>query len=916
MDRCVTCNSELADSSSKTCPSCGPLAALANGTLATVAMDAVASAAAAATPHPSTNGSKASSTGRTSLPRLSDTSIPDDGRFLPGTLVNGRYRIVGLLGRGGMGEVYRATDLTLAQPVALKFLPEAGVTERVLERFHAEVRIARQVSHPNICRVYDIGEVDGQPFISMEYVDGEDLAGLLQRIGRLPADKALETSRKICAGLAAAHDKGVIHRDLKPQNIMLNKRGEPVIMDFGLAAVASQLTGAEARNGTPAYMAPEQLRGEEVTAKSDIYSLGLVLYEIFSGKRAYEAKTLADLLKLQESAHAPSLTSLAADVDPQVEKVVKRCLNPDPAQRPATPLAVAAALPGGDPLAAALAAGETPSPEMVAASGKTEGMDLRYSIPLLVFVLAVVIGYPFWYASNTSLNLVPVNYSPAIAAHEARKIAASFGYTQPPRDWQITSRYVGSADYWSKHDRKGKSWTELIAAEPPRSYAYRESPALLEAPPFARVTQRNPAPITAGMIRMEVSIDGHLRQFEAIPAETAAPGSTPGAPLDETALFKSIGYDRTQFTETDPQRVPMVMADLRKAWKGPAPGLPGVEARVEAGSLAGKITSVKVVLPWTQPDRVPEPPPSGASWIFSLSKDSLYALGFLFSLLFAIRNLNLRRADTKGALRVATVRTLLVFTAWIGTAHHTASNAEWNALVYQTAITIFDALLLWILYIALEPTIRSRWPHVLVTWNRLLAGRFGDAQVGAHILIGASIGACVTLGFAVLEMVTTPPGTLPWGSDLESSLGTMLWIGGKANELQNAMFYGFIVFFAVFFFRMLLRNDYLAAFVAAIVFAMINDRSAWTGPHAVLIISFYIGVYTVLTWLLLRLGLVANIAAIFVLNTLLKICVDSHFSAWYTPFGVASMAVLLSLTLYAFWRSIGSRTLTVDAEAA
>ena len=168
--------------------------------------------------------------------------------------------------------------------MALKFLPEeAAQNQRLLERFHGEVRIARQVSHPNVCRVYDIGQAEGMPFISMEYVDGEDLASLLLRIGRLPADKALETARKLCAGLAAAHDRGIIHRDMKPQNIMMNKRGDVVIMDFGLAAIANQLSGAEVRNGTPAYMAPEQLRGAEVTAKSDIYALGLVLYELFTG---------------------------------------------------------------------------------------------------------------------------------------------------------------------------------------------------------------------------------------------------------------------------------------------------------------------------------------------------------------------------------------------------------------------------------------------------------------------------------------------------------------------------------------------------------------------------------------------------------------------------------------------------------
>src|SRR5271170_6371621 len=132
-----------------------------------------------------------------SAPRLTSTSVPDEGRFVPGTLLGGRYRIIGLLGQGGMGEVYRATDLTLGQSVALKFLPsEAAGNSRLLERFAGEVRVARQVSHPNVCRVYDLGEIDGAPFISMEYVDGEDLSSLLLRIGRLPADKAIETARK------------------------------------------------------------------------------------------------------------------------------------------------------------------------------------------------------------------------------------------------------------------------------------------------------------------------------------------------------------------------------------------------------------------------------------------------------------------------------------------------------------------------------------------------------------------------------------------------------------------------------------------------------------------------------------------------------------------------------------------------
>src|SRR5206468_4316030 len=190
-------------------------------------------------------------------------------------------------------------DLTLDQPVALKFLPDGTAADPArLAQFHKELRVARQVSHKNVCRLYDLGEADGRRFLTMEYVDGEDLASLLRRIGRIPQDKALEIARQLCAGLAAAHERGVLHRDLKPANVMLDGEGNVRITDFGLAVAAAD--AAAVRAGTPEYMAPEQLAGEPASVRSDIYALGLVLFEIFTGRRAYEAKTMHELLQLHE----------------------------------------------------------------------------------------------------------------------------------------------------------------------------------------------------------------------------------------------------------------------------------------------------------------------------------------------------------------------------------------------------------------------------------------------------------------------------------------------------------------------------------------------------------------------------------------------------------------------------------------
>ena len=239
-----------------------------------------------------------------------------------------RYRIVTSLGKGGMGEVYRADDLTLRQQVALKFIPReflghAGLRDRLYE----EVRIARQVSHRAVCRVYDIAELDDQAFLTMEFIDGEDLGVLLKRIGRLPEDKGVEIARQLCEGLSAVHEKRIVHRDLKPRNIMIDGRGQVRLTDFGLAVFADAITPSDFHSGTPAYMAPEQLAGKVPTEQSDLFALGLVLYELFTGRRAYPAKNRSELERLYKEYRPPAVSDLVPGLDPRIGKSYGNALS-------------------------------------------------------------------------------------------------------------------------------------------------------------------------------------------------------------------------------------------------------------------------------------------------------------------------------------------------------------------------------------------------------------------------------------------------------------------------------------------------------------------------------------------------------------------------------------------------------------
>jgi hypothetical protein len=833
------------------------------------------------------------------ISQLTSSATADEGRYLAGTLLGGRYRILGLLGRGGMGEVYRAMDLALGQAVALKFLPhEASRNPRLLERFRGEVRVARLVSHPNVCRVFDIGEVEGTPFISMEYVDGEDLASLLTRIGRLPGDKALQAARQICAGLAAAHDRGVIHRDLKPQNIMMNKRGDVVIMDFGLAAIADQLSGAEVRNGTPAYMAPEQLRGAAVTPASDVYALGLVLYELFTGKRPYEAKNLQHLIDLQESARLTSMTSIASDVDPAVERVIRRCLDPDPLKRPPNPISVAATLPGGDPLAAALAAGETPSPELVANSGRVEGLPLHYSIPCLVLIVAslaiavVAVGRHRAYALDSQA------LAPDVLAHSAREIAVSFGYNDPPADSAVAIEHRGDLVYYLQKKPAPQPWPTWLLAESPLRAFYRESPAPMVAPPQGELARQNPPMAVRGMANISVDGHGRLLAFLGVPRDRA------GAATPEDG-FRAARLDIARFQEISPDFVPSHASDTVRSWQGVHPAIPDMPLTVRMASWRGQITQFEVLYPW---QKTAAGAPSAPSLLTRAREDFVLALPFIgafFAALVARRNWKLGRTDRQGALRVAIARFLLGVVFWIGYTHPVPTADMVGLFKNAAADTLLSSMLLWLVYLAVEPAIRARYPHAMITWNRLLAGRWLDAQVCGHILIGGAVGCVLWVAVAYIEGAMSGMAA---GGNLFILHGTRQFIGRNVVVTIEALTYGLLTFAVLCFIRRIVRYDLIAALVTGAVFTM-TEGDVINSDNWQLMAVIFILVYAILAYILMRFGLIPSISALFFANQFSNLWIDPAWKAWYAPVGIASMAVMLGIAGVAFWRSLGSRDL-------
>ncbi|HME06049.1 MAG TPA: serine/threonine-protein kinase [Bryobacteraceae bacterium] len=838
-------------------------------------------------------------------PQSSGTS--GEGRFVAGTVLGDRYRVLGLVGSGGMGEVYRATDLKLNQPVALKFLPESTARDRaLLERFHGEVRMARQVSHLNVCRVYDIGEVDGAAYISMEYVDGEDLSSLLRRIGRLPGDKAIEIARKLCAGVAAAHAKGVLHRDLKPSNVMIDGRGEVLIMDFGLAAIADQVEGPEVRNGTPAYMAPEQLAGREVSERSDIYALGLVLYEIFTGQKAF---TSADRRV------TPNAASAAKEIDPVIERAIARCLDPDPSKRPQSALALARMLPGGDPMAEALAAGDTPSPEMVAASEDTGALSVRLAVVSMALVVVGLTASLLLTAKSSVLRLTPFPNSYEVLAQKARDIAARLGYTDPPADHFYKFTYDTDYQKWAGKNLKPDQYRAQVSqGQPPLIFfAYRQSPQYLwpRAPGGALFQAEDDPPETiSGMVGMRLDPEGRLIQFRAVPPQLDS-GNSPARKMDWSKLLEAAGLDPSRWTPTESHEVPLVAFDERAAWTGAYAHAPYMPMRIEAAAWQGRPVFFEVFGPWRRPVRMqPREQSTAVERLVPVAGISLLTLLLVSALWLAWRNFRLGRGDTRGSLRLAAAALICYALGSFVQLHHVPLLLEFGNIVSAITAGMLGAALVSVLYMALEPYLRRRLPQSLISWTRLLAGDVRDPLVAGHLLAGTALGACVgALGRMADWLEWQRSAVLAPSAFMITTLDGAGLVRGLLSSPFSVTAIAMGVFFLLLIFRLILRKTWLAAAAFVLLGALFAAATSAAPVEAALVSA---GFYTLILWVMIRFGVLPCALMLLVAAETVNWPLTSDFSAWYADKGLIVVAVMLALAMWSFRNALGGRKVLQD----
>jgi len=406
------------------------------------------------------------------------------------------------------------------------------------------------------------------------------------------------------------------------------------------------------------------------------------------------------------------------------------------------------------------------------------------------------------------------------------------------------------------------------------------------------------------MVTVRLNGGGALREFTAVPYENAAEMKDPVTP---DAVFRAAALDMTAFNETPPTDAPPHASDQVRAWKGQHPKLPNTPLAIHMAWWKGRLTWMAVVFPNQKDPVTPKSDPALRKLIDAYPM-VLLAVGLIGAAILARRNWMLNRVDRKGALWVGLASFAMFFVGWIGDVH-AIPTPDMAVVFYRAASNwLMYATMVALVYLALEPSVRARWPHSLVTWNRLLAGQWRDPQVASHFLIGSAIGCVVWLLFKFVSVWTSGVNGVDFLGNLWFTMGTRQWLGGYAYILANALRVGLFGFLVICGLRALLRNVVAASIVASVIFTF-TEGGVVNSPNWQIRVVIYLAAYSIIAFVLLRFGLVAAISVIFFVNGIGSLNLGLDWKTWFAPSGLASLLLLLTISLWAFWRSLGARGL-------
>jgi len=635
------------------------------------------------------------------------------------------------------------------------------------------------------------------------------------------------------------------------------------------------------------------------------------VYEILTGKRAYDAATLPELIKAREEAALTNPSTLVRDLDPLIERVILRCLEKNPAKRPISVLQVSAALPGGDPLAAALAAGETPSPEMVAAAGETEGLNPRIGLLCLVGVCLLLVALLGIAKRSKMISYISLGPSPDVLKAKANDMIRMFGYTDAPADtaqgFELMRDYL---QHISETVKTPQRWEVLKQDEPPTlMFWYRENPQLLisfspvDNLVYGRIQMDEPPMSTSGGRLIELSPQGNMLGFRETPPQVDDPLSEPPSAPDWNKLFVAAGLDQSQFKSVPPRWYPLAWGDSRAAWEGAWPNHPEIPLRVEAAGYRGRPIFFKMISPWDKPTRMEAPTRSRQNsigqWLSFAILGTILGLGIWM----ASRSVRAGKGDLKGATRLAVFVALVGIVNWALLAHHVSSQLEIVLFILAVSVSLFFGMLTWLLYVALEPYVRRYWPDTLISWSRFLAGKFRDPVVARDVLLGTLFGVASATLEQLQPYVEAWLGKAPQRplglttaytlEGLKGSIATVLF--NASSSFSNAL----EVFFLFFILRLVFRRNWLAALVVSLVFC-IPSLAAQNPLIDALFSAPFLWIYL---YILYRFGLVALTVLFFVDQLADNMPLASPLSAWYTEGGLVAMVTILAVAFYGFYVS-------------